>query len=156
MAANLEDYTVTTARKGDIIETTIYIDLTGVSSTTTDQDIIGAAGACHIGQVTTAVTGNVFAGEVHCVEVPAGGQTDINLSSSSVATGAFDADATGLTDAEAIMTAGGAHAVGTVKPFTVIPTDDYYLYLSAGAAGTAAAYTAGKLVIKMLGRTTDL
>lgn len=156
MVANLEDYTVTTDRRGDIIETTIYIDLTGVSSTTTDNDIIGAAGACPIGQVSTEVTGNVFVGEVHCVEVPAGGVTDINLASSSVATGAYDADVTGLADAQAIMTSGGAHAVGTVKPFTVLPTDNYYLYLSAGAAGTAAAYTAGKIVIKMWGRATAL
>jgi len=156
MAATIEDYDVTTTRNGDIIETTIYFDLTGAASTTTDNDIIGAAGACHIGQVSTEVTGNIFAGELITIEAPTGGVTDINLSSSSVATGAYDADATGLTDAEAVMTGGAALTVGSSHPFTVLPTDNYYLYLSSGAAGTAATYTAGKFAIKMLGRTTAL
>ena len=151
MASNLETYSVSTYRTGDVIKTTIYIDLTGVASTTTDHDIIGATGACHIGQVTTAVNGVIYAGQVSCAEVPAGGVTDIDLGSSSVATGAYDADMTALTNAQAIMTAGGAHAVGTVKPFTVLPTADYYLYLASGTSGTAATYTAGKLIIEMWG-----
>jgi hypothetical protein len=151
MAATLGAYNVSTYRTGNIIETTMYIDLTGAKSTTTDNDIIGDTGACHIGQVTTAVNGAIFAGEVHCAEVPTTGADDINLAASSVATGAYDADVTGLANAQAIMTSGGAHAIGTVKPFTVLPTADYYLYLSCGEAGTVGTYDAGILVIKMWG-----
>lgn len=151
MAATLAAYNVTTVRTGNIIKTTMYIDLTGAKSTTTDDDIIGDTGACHIGQVTTAVNGAIFAGQVSCAEVPTTGVADINLASSSVATGAYDADVTGLANAQALMTAGGNHAIGTVKPFTVLPTADYYLYLSAGAAGTPGTYDAGILIIEMWG-----
>lgn len=151
MASTVASYDVSTFRTGNIIKTTIYIDLTGAKSTTTDNDIIGDTGACHIGQVTTAVNGVIFAGQVGCAEVPTTGADDINLSSASVATGAYDADATGLTNAQAIMTAGGAHAIGTVKPFTVLPTADYYLYLSCGEAGTVGTYDAGILIIEMWG-----
>ena len=151
MAATLGAYNVSTVRTGNIIKTTMYIDLTGAKSTTTDNDIIGDTGACHIGQVTTAVNGVIFAGQVGCAEVPTTGADDINLAAASVATGAYDADVTGLTNAQAIMTAGGAHAIGTVKPFTVLPTADYYLYLSCGEAGTVGTYDAGILIIEMWG-----
>jgi hypothetical protein len=151
MAATLGAYDVTTFRTGNIIKTTMYIDLTGAKTTTTDNDIIGDTGACHIGQVTTAVNGVIFAGQVSCAEVPTTGADDINLAASSVATGAYDADVTGLANAQAIMTSGGAHAIGTVKPFTVLPTADYYLYLSNGEAGTVGTFDAGILIIEMWG-----
>lgn len=151
MAATITTYDVSTFRTGNIIKTTMYIDITGAKSTTTDLDVIGDTGACHIGQVTTAVNGAVFAGQISCAEVPATGVTDIDLYMASVATGAYDADASGLANAAALVTAGGAHAVGTVKPFTAVPTADYYLYLACGAGGTVGTYTAGILVIEMWG-----
>jgi len=151
MAALLGAYQVSTFRYGNIIETTMYIDLTGAKSTTTDNDIIGDTGACHIGQVTTAVNGAIFAGEVHCAEVPTTGADDINLSAATVATGAYDAAVTGLTGYAAIMTAGAALAIGTVKPFTALPAANSYLYLSCGEAGTVGTYDAGIIVIKMWG-----
>ena len=86
MAATLGAYNVTTHRTGNIIKTTMYIDLTGAKSTTTDNDIIGDTGACHIGQVTTAVNGVIFKGQVNCAEVPTTGADDINLACASVAT----------------------------------------------------------------------
>ena len=151
MAATLAAYNVTTFRTGNIIKTTMYIDLTGAKSTTTDNDIIGNTGACHIGRITTAVNGVIFAGQVGCAEVPTTGADDINLASSTVATGAYDADVTGLAGAKALMTAGGAHAIGTVKPFTVLPAANDYLYLSAGEAGVVGTYDAGILIIEMWG-----
>lgn len=154
MAATVADYSTAVVRHGPITETTIYIDLTGAKSTTTDLDIIGDTGACHIGQVTTAINGVIFAGEIHCAEVPTTGADDIDLYAASVATGAYDADASGLTDAAALVTSGGAHAIGTVKRFTVLPTADYYLYLACGEAGTVGTYDAGILVIRMWGFTT--
>jgi hypothetical protein len=151
MAATVATYTTAVVRHGPIIETTIYVDLTGAKSTTTDLDIIGDTGACHIGQVTAAINGAIFAGEIHCGEVPTTGVNDIDLYEASVATGAYDADASGLTNAAALVTNGGAHAIGTVAPFTALPNADYYLYLAAGAAGTPGTYDAGILVIRMWG-----
>jgi len=151
MAALLGAYNVTTFRTGNIIKTTMYIDLTGAKSTTTELAVIGNTGACHIGQVTTAVNGVIFAGQVSCAEVPTTGADDIDLYSSTAATGAYDADASGLAGAAAIMTSGGAHAIGTVKPFTILPAANAYLYLANGEAGTVGTYDAGILIIEMWG-----
>ena len=151
MAALLGAYNVTTFRTGNIIKTTMYIDLTGAKTTTTDLDVIGNTGACHIGQVTAAVNGAIFAGQVSCAEVPTTGADDIDLYSSTAATGAYDAAANGLAGAAAIMTSGAAHAIGTVKPFTILPAANSYLYLANGEAGTVGTYDAGILVIEMWG-----
>jgi len=151
MAATLADYQAMTQRSGNIIKTTIVVDLTGATSVTTNNDIIGAAGACHIGQVTTAVNGLIYKGQVSCLETPATGDDDIDLSCASVATGAYDADVTGLTNYAALCTAGGGYTAGIApKDFSAAPTADYYLYLSTGDT-TAGTYTAGILVIEMWG-----
>ena len=137
-------------RTGNVIETTIYIDLIGLSSATSNKDIIGATGVSHIGQITTAINGVIFAGEVHCAVVPTTGDDDIDLYHASVGTGAYDADASALTNAAVLMTSGGAYAIGTVKPLTALPTANYYLYLATGDT-TAGAYGAGKVIIKLWG-----
>ena len=153
MAATVADYSTAVVRHGPITETTIYIDLEGAKSSTTDLDIIGDTGACHIGQVTTAINGVIFAGEIHCAEVPTTGADDIDLYSATEATGAYDAGIATLTET-ALVTSGGAHAIGTVKPFTALPAANSYLYLTGGEGGTAGTYDAGILVIKMWGFTT--
>jgi hypothetical protein len=150
MAALIETYNVYTIRSGSIIKTVMYLDITGALSVATDLDIIGNTGACHIGQVTTAVNGLVFSGKVSCAEVPAGGTLDIDLYSATVGTGAYDAGIVALTET-ALMTAGGALAVGADHPFTLAPPANDYLYLCSGEAANAGTYTAGKLVIEMWG-----
>jgi len=150
IAASAGKFLTSTRRDADVIETTIYIDLTGLKSVATAGDIIGDTGVSYIGQVTTEVTGNIFAGEVHCAEVPATGDDDIDLYSATEATGAYDGAIGDLTET-ALMAAGGAHAVGTVKPLTALPADNSYLYLTCGNGDTAGTYTAGRLVIKLWG-----
>jgi hypothetical protein len=154
LAAATTAINYTTVRLGNVVETTIVVDLTGLKGTTTDHDIIGDTGASHIGQVTTAVNGAIFAGEVHCAVVPTVGPDDIDLATATVATGAYDADVTAVTGYAAIMTSGGAHAIGTIKPFTALPAANSYLYLASGEGGTAGTYGAGKLIIKMWGLLT--
>jgi hypothetical protein len=122
-------------RMGNLILTTIVVDLTGLKSSTTDLDIIGDTGICYIGQVTTAVNGVIVSGQIRCAIVPATGVDDIDLYAATEATGAYDAAVTGLAET-AIVTSGGAHAI---------------LYLACGAAGTPGTYGAGTLVIEMLG-----
>ena len=150
MAATLESYQSSVVRTGDIIKTTIAIDLTGAKSTATNKDIIGDTGICHIGQITTAINGIIYKGQVSCGEVPTTGDDDIDLYQASVGTGAYNADASGLTNAAVLMTSGGAYAIGTVKPLTVLPTADYYLYLATGDT-TAGTYNAGKILIELWG-----
>lgn len=151
MAALLGAYQVSVVQTGDIIKTIIAIDLTGAKSTTTDLDVIGNTGICHIGQITTAINGIIYKGQVSCGEVPATGVTDIDIYSSTAATGAYDADASGLAGAVAILTSGGAHAIATHKPLTALPAANAYLYLACGAAGTVGTYTAGRLFIELWG-----
>ena len=140
-------------RMGDVIETTIVIDLTGLNSGDADGDIIGVAGTanCHLGRITAAGNGTVFAGSMQCVETPAGGEPDIDLYSATEATGTEEALITGLT--ETALLAAAADWTGNLAPkgLTALPAADQYLYLAGGGGVTNATYTAGKFVIKLYG-----
>lgn len=145
-------YKSAVVRAGGIIRTSILIDLTGLSSSTTLIDIIGqGASAAHIGQITALRNGaTIFAGRVTCLEAPVGGVTDIDLYSATEGTGVFDGGIAVLTETE-LVNAGAAWTIGLVKCLTGIPAAGEYLYLCGGAAGTAAAYTAGKFLIELDG-----
>ena len=137
-------------RIGDIIKTTVFIDLAGLKSSTTDLDIIGDTGVSYLMQITAAINGTIIAGQIGCSEVPTTGADDIDLYAATEATGAYDAGVAALTET-ALVTAGGAHAIGTGKPFTAMPAADAYLYLTCGEGGTAGTYDAGQLIIEMWG-----
>ncbi|MEK9796752.1 MAG: hypothetical protein VW713_08405 [Alphaproteobacteria bacterium] len=53
----------TVQKMGSLIETRILVDLTGLNGGGTAADIIGVDGQanCHIGQITAAVNGTIFA-----------------------------------------------------------------------------------------------
>lgn len=138
-------------RVGDIIKTSILIDLTGLSSSTTDLDIIGTGtAAAYLGQITAAKNGTILTGRMTCLEVPAGGIVDIDLYSAIEATGVFDGGIAALAET-AIITAGGNWTLGLVKIFGAMPAANAYLYLTGGAGGTANTYTAGKFLIELEG-----
>ena len=124
------------------------IDLTGLASSGAN-DIIGKAGSgvAYIGRVTTANTGVVFGVTMECFETPAGGDPDIDLYSATEATGVEDSAIGDLT--ETIIINGGDASVGTRTAGGTIVADQY-LYLVSGDA-TNANYTAGRLVITILG-----
>jgi hypothetical protein len=144
-------YKSSVEKVGGLILTRIYIDLTGLASSTTDLDIIGqGASAAHIGQITAAKNGTIEAIRMTCLELPAGGADDIDLYAATEATGVFDAAISTLVET-ALITSGGAWASGTVKASTAVPAADQYLYLTGGEAGTAASYTAGKFLIELFG-----
>ncbi len=137
---------------GDIILTTIFIDLTGLHCGGTAADIIGVAGAanCHIGRITEEECGTIMAGKMTCLELPAGGNADIDVYSAAEATGVEDTAVTALTET-LLLNAGASTAVpATIDGFTALPADGEYLYLTVGTT-TAAVYTAGKLVIELWG-----
>lgn len=138
-------------RIGDIIKTSILIDLTGLSSSTTDLDIIGqGTNPAYLGQITAAKNGTILTGRMTCLEVPVGGVADIDLYSATEATGVFDGAVGGLAET-AIITAGGNWTLAAVKAFGAIPAANKYLYLTGGAGGTADVYTAGKFLIELEG-----
>lgn len=153
IAATIEQYASSVRREGNLIKTEILIDISGAKSVATDKDIIGDTGACHFGQVTTAVNGVIVCGQVTCLEVPVGGTNDIDFYMASVGTGAYDADGSGLTNAATLITKGGAWALGAPGAATAMTapvTANYYLYLLSGAAA-AGTYTAGKFLIELWG-----
>lgn len=136
-------------RSGNVIKTTIAIDLTGLKSTATGGDIIGDTGVSYIAQITTAVNGIIIKGLITCGEVPTTGDDDIDLYSATEDTGAYDGAIGDLTET-ALMTAGGALAIGTDKSLTALPAADEYLYLTTGDA-TGGTYDAGKIMIELWG-----
>lgn len=138
-------------RIGDIIRTTILIDLTGLSSSTTDLDIIGTGtNPAYLGQITAARNGTILSGKMTCLEVPAGGVADIDLYSATEATGVFDG-AIGSLAETALITSGGNWTLAAIKALGAMPAANSYLYLTGGAGGTAAAYTAGKFLLELDG-----
>ena len=140
-------------RMGDVIETTIVMDLTGLNSGDADGDIIGVAATanCHIGQITAAANGTLFAGYMQCVETPAGGEPDIDLFSATESTGTEEALVTGLTETALLATAADWTNVLAPKGLTALPAANEYLYLAASGGSTNATYTAGKFIIKLYG-----
>lgn len=144
----------TSVRKdGGIFTAEYLVDLTGLSSSTTDLDIIGqGASPAYIGRILASELGTPLTIEMKCLEAPAGGVTDIDLYSATEATGVFDAGIGTLTET-ALLTSGGAWTNGRQLGATVMPAADQYLYLVGGAAGTAGAYTAGKFLITIKGYT---
>jgi hypothetical protein len=140
--------------QGNRTLTRIYIDLTGLASSTTDLDIIGVSTpAAYLAQITAALHGAPsITGRMVCLETPAGGADDIDLYAATEATGAFDAGIGTLAET-AIVTSGGAWVVGLSKPFIASIAANAYLYLTGGEAGTAATYTAGRFMIEIEGST---
>tara|TARA_Y100000034_G_C6826777_1_gene372817 strand:+ start:426 stop:1079 length:654 start_codon:yes stop_codon:yes gene_type:complete len=142
------------SNEGTVTITNILIDLTGIRSTA-GGDIIGDDGEAnaHIGQYTTALCGTFFAASIQCLELPAGGNPDINLCSADEATLAEDsAIASAGTNPITIINSGN-HAAGSAVWGTTAPNSSgQYLYLVAGAT-TDADYTTGVLHIKLYGTT---
>jgi hypothetical protein len=138
-------------KAGGINTARIILDLTGLSSSTTDLDVIGQSTTpAYLCQVLAAELGTVLIVKMQCLEAPAGGVADIDLYSATEATGKFDDAVAGLTET-ALITSGGAWTNGRSLGATVVPAANEYLYLTGGAAGTAAAYTAGKFLIELFG-----
>ena len=143
-------YRSSVMRSGGIITTRILIDLTGLRSTASG-DIIGVNGTsnvCHIGQITAAQNGTILTGSMECFEAPSGGDPDINVHSATESTGVEDGAIADLT--ETLLVNAGDAALGTKVYFTALPAADEFLYLTLGAT-TDADYTAGKLLIELIG-----
>lgn len=142
-------YETSVARNNGIITTSIMIDLTGLSSGGTAGDIIGTAtaNAAFIARVTTADNGTVFGVRMTCYELPAGGDTDIDLYSATEGTGVEDVAISTLTETQIINS--GTLALGSAVFGSTIAADQYLYLVGNGTAN--AAYTAGRLLIEIFG-----
>jgi len=143
---------------GGLIYTTILVDLHGgLASGGGADDIIGTDGGtanAYIAELTTAVNGIPFEIEMACLEVPTGGDPDINLVCSATGT---DAENAAVTSGTVLLNNGDLSLgmyVSADGGATLAALTKKYLYLTTGAA-TEAAYTAGKIVIKITGAAFD-
>jgi hypothetical protein len=145
-------YVARVTKVGTMFKTEILIDLTGLRSTA-GGDIIGDDGTalpCHIGQITAAVNGTIFAGRISCLEAPTGGDPDIDLFAATSGTAVEDTAISGVTGQAQLVNAGD-HSAGGFDMLTAFPAANAYLYLVAGDT-TDADYTAGILLIELWGK----
>lgn len=133
---------------GTII-TEIKVDLEGLASVATANDVIGlsAGGNAYLAQYTTAAFGIIYKIEQICVETPAGGDNDVNIVLNSSGTLAYD----GAGGSTYGVNAGDAVAGQVVQNLVQGLTANHYFYLTAGTGDTAAAYTAGQFIFKIYG-----
>jgi hypothetical protein len=132
-----------------IIITEIKIDLQGLASVATANDVIGlsAGGVAYIGRNVVATNGVIFKIELICVETPAGGDNDVNVVANASAVLAYD----GAGGTAYGVNGGDAVAGQVVQNLVQSLTADHYFYLTAGTGDTAAAYTAGQFIIRLHG-----
>lgn len=135
--------------EGGVIVTQITVDLTGLASVATANDVIGlaAGGAAYLGRNVVATNGIIFKTSFSCIETPAGGDNDVNLVLNSSAVLAYDS-AGGTTY---LSNSGDLLAGQTVENLVPAITANDYYYLTAGTGDTAATYTAGMYVIRLYG-----
>jgi len=138
---------------GTLFETKIVIDIDGLNSGGANNDVIGVdgAGAASLGQITAAKNGTIFAGKIECIEVPTGGDPDIDLWAADESTGVEDTLITALTNDTQLTNGGDFAAVAETIELTAFPAANQYLYLACGTF-TDATYTAGILVITLWGK----
>ena len=137
---------------GNLIETTIALDLTGLSSSAA-ADIIGkeATANCHYGQITAAINGTILSGYMQCLETPTTGEPDIDVYTATVATGTEDAAITALVATAVLNSAADWTSLLAPKGFTTVPPANGYLYLVGSGGGTDGVYDAGKFILKKYG-----
>lgn len=135
---------------GQIITTRILIDLTGLSSVAAG-DIIGdsAGGAAYICQIP-ANAGTILGGTLRCFEAPAGGDADIDVYSSTAATGAYNDAISGLAGQTQVVNSGTLALTTDASVIAdTVEAGDYLYLVSVGA--TAADYTAGRICLTLYG-----
>ncbi|MHC4302448.1 MAG: hypothetical protein ACYS7Y_34750, partial [Planctomycetota bacterium] len=127
-----DNFVTSVVKAGSLITTTIVIDLDGLDSGGAIDDIIGAGGGAkesHLGQITAAKNGTIFAGKVTCLEVPTGGDPDIDIYCATEDTGVEDALVTDLTET-ILLDHGDWTTAGETSSLTTMPTVNEYLYLA--------------------------
>ncbi len=156
--AELYESTITTL--GRTIKTDIWIDITGLNSQATDDDIIGddGTGEAWIAALTTAVNGTIYKGWMTCAELPAGGDPNVALWEAEEATGVEDTQISALTNQTELLQSqndGTDWATGDSFALSTLPTAGEYIYLVQGdGSGTNGTYSAGRFHLEFWGWKT--
>lgn len=144
--------TPTTKRwtEGSVIVTEITVDLTGIASVATANDILClTAGGLYgfIGRNVVATNGVIFKTQFSCIETPLNGDNDVNCVTNS--SGTLTASSAGGTTY--IANAGDLLAGQSIQNLVPAMTANNYYYLTAGTGDTAGTYTAGQYVLTTWG-----
>lgn len=131
-----------------VIITQIKIDLSGLYDGGTNGDVIGLATAtkCYIGKNVVATNGLIFKTELSCIELPATGNTDIDIVEN---TNELEGDAAGG-GVQVSADTGGIAAGITYQNLAPAHTADDFYYLSA-ASRSGATYSAGQIIFTTWG-----
>ena len=146
----VERFKSDTATNVNIVKTTILIDLTGLTKSSTVGDIIGrdGAGVAYFARVTTADQGVIFGIQMTCLEVPSAGNGDIDIFAATEGTGVEDTAIGDLTESQ--VTNGGPLVAGSMVAGGAIAADQFLYLVNAQGAG-AGTYTGGRLLIEITG-----
>ena len=134
------------------IVSTFLIDLAQSGSVssggTGEHDVIGQAGTdgAYFTQITKAINGIVYGGEMICVEEPTGASAAVGLGHNASSTLSQD-DAISSTH----LIDDATQTLGKKTTFTANITDNHYLYLFHGGSGSATTYGAGKFLVRLFG-----
>lgn len=140
-------------RQGQEIITEIVVDLgtsaADIEAPGTDRYAIGVdAKEAHLTQLTQAKFGVITEVRTILLEAPTGGVTDIALEhASATANGGADPSGTVVTNHGALTTLGQ----DVSAPYDANNLEDEFLFICAGANGSDADMTGGKLVIYIHG-----
>lgn len=132
-----------------VIITQTKVDLTGLASVATANDVIGlsAGGVAYIGRNVEATNGIIYKVEFACIETPTGGDNDVNVVANSSAALAYD----GAGGTAYLSNSGDLLKGQTIENLVPALTEGDYFYLTAGTGDTAAAYTAGMYILTTYG-----
>ena len=132
-----------------VIITRIKVDLTGLASVATANDVIGlaAGGAAYIGRNFVATNCIIFKTEFSCIETPTVGDNDVNVVANSSAAIAYD----GAGGTTYLSNSGDLLAGQTIENLVPALTANDYYYLTAGTGDTAGTYTAGMYILTTYG-----
>jgi ABC-type molybdate transport system substrate-binding protein len=139
-------------RDGSII-TDIEIDLTGLDSSGTENDVIGlesGAPAAYLGRNVVSTNGIIYKVEVTCLEVPLTGDADILFVAGSDANEAFDLT---VANTQTIADGTGDWTLGETIVLTAPAAiaANYYYYMTQGATDNNK-YTAGQFLLRFYGK----
>lgn len=147
--AGITGTTTTRYQLNSDIITDIKIDLAGMKSMNTANDVIGlaAGGAAYIGRNVVANNGVIYKIELICLETPVGGDNDINVVANS--SGTLEYSGAGGTTYG--VDGGDAVAGQVVEDLVQGLTENHYFYLTAGTGDLAVDYSAGQFIVRLHG-----
>lgn len=150
-----DGYAASVHRVGNLVKTEVYMDIDGLVSINSDNDIIGAndAANCWFAHITDAVNGSIYKARMRCLEVPTGGGPDIAIWEAVEATGVENASITGLDETELLQSQGDSTAweIDDDIKFATLPSADRYLYMVVDGTGTDGTFTAGIFFMELWG-----